>query len=47
MFDFVITAEMDYEYLVEFEVKAYSLRDAINKLNLDLRQVKEWRIKND
>lgn len=47
MFKFVVVAEMDYEYLVEYKVRAYSLRDALQRLNLDLKQVKEWSIKEE
>ena len=47
MFKFVVVAEMDYEYLVEYKVRAYSLRDALQRLNLDLKQVREWSIKEE
>ena len=43
---FVVTVEEDYSYLVEYKVKAYSLRDAVEKLNVDLKHVREWRIKD-
>jgi hypothetical protein len=43
---FVVTVEEDYSYLVEYKVKAFSLRDAVEKLNVDLKHVKEWRIKD-
>ena len=42
---FIITAEIDYKHLVAQKVKAYSLNDALKKLNLDLRQVRDWEVK--
>jgi peptidase E len=42
---FVITAEQDYEYLVEYKEWAHSLREALQKLNLDLRQVRDVEVR--
>lgn len=42
---FVITVEEDYTYLVDYKVKAFSLRDALQRLDIELKRVKNWEVR--
>ena len=42
---FVVTVEEDYTYLVDYKTKAYSLRDALQRLGIELKRVKNWEVR--
>lgn len=42
---FIVTVEEDYTYLVEYKTKAYSLRDALQRLGIELKRVKNWEVR--